>query len=650
MRKNLRHKFALLVLATGTLGLTACSDNANDSEALAPSTIDPKQWTLDAYMDTSVKPGDDFARYCWGTWYNENKDKEGDAGIWQDSEILQKSYVNSLNRKESKILESDLSNLGENEEEIEKLRQRISHLMEVRNEGNPYNIAKELGEFLAAGKNSLISREIDAYGNKGYYGITLSSKLTPNIQKPDVLPSDITPWLMTLGLSEENAQEVAENALTNEFKGANSIEPTEGRPEAGTNPDKEEGVNEYFCQGLGIDKSQLKNYVSKQVGLGEFIGQNATHLVDMMMCYEAADILLMSKAALEESETCRLTYSDDFLTSVTETLLCYPQSKEYSDKYCTTEMRNMAFNLMEDLRTTFAQRIDSRDWMSSTTKQEAKNKLNQMKFFACYPDNWIDCGFPQLKGNSLYEDVVILRQTWSNLCKELLSHDPREDQFNYALAQGYTTYLVNCFYTRETNTACIFAPFLMKPFYSTENSDATLYAIGCVMGHEMTHGFDNGGALYGPKGENVNWWTVADKQEFDTRAQLLVDCYNHLPGYIDCPGNVFAKGEKTLGENIADIGGLELALQLYTTKMTQQGYYGDELVKQQKRFFQAFANIWRIKGETKTIIEDLATDTHANNYTRILGTTMNCDRWYELYDVKWGDKNYLFPEKRTHIW
>lgn len=357
MRKNLRHKFALLLLATGTLGLTACSDNANDSETLAPSTIDPKQWTLDAYMDTSVKPGDDFARYCWGTWYNENKDKEGDVGIWQDCKILQKSYVNSLNRKESKILESDLSNLGENEEEIEKLRQRIRHLTEVRSEGNPYYIAKELGEFLVAGKNSIISCEIDNYGSKGYYGISLSNQLTPNIQKPDVLPSDITPWLMTLGLSEVDAQVVAENGLANEFKGANSIE-TEGRPEAGTDPDKKEGINEYFCQGLGIDKSQLKNYVSKQVGLGEFIEQNSTHLVDMMMCYEAADILLMSKAALEDSKRNEVTF-DDFLTSVTETLLCYPQSKEYSDKYCTTEMRNMAFNLMEDLRTTFAQRIDN---------------------------------------------------------------------------------------------------------------------------------------------------------------------------------------------------------------------------------------------------------------------------------------------------
>ncbi len=662
----LKHRLATLLLAAGTFSLTftACSDNTADL-ANTPSAVDPKQWNLDANMDTSVKPGDDFARYCWGKWYDEAGEPTGSkyfGTVAEASNVIDKK-LHAMDNKEDSQLTSDLSSLDEDEASLQKLRQRIQELNELRT-ASPAEVAKELGKFFAAGNNSLLSNSLLTLGEKNYITFytspILSKNLSSNLPHPNSIFSD---WLIELGLDEETAQKVVKEGVSSDF--TTKVEssdviiyeskesPTANKRRArvqDTTPDHI-AICEAFCEGMGIKTDQLfTDSLSSQVGMGGFIDLNASHLVDMMMCYEASDILLASKKALNEYRSSYPCEEDAFLERTVGNLLDYPKSKEFCEKYCTAEMRNMTFDMMEDIRTTFAKRLENIEWMTTTTKEAAKTKLYAMKFFACYPDKWIDAGLPALKGNSLYEDIQILRQTFVNLEKELLAINPREDMFNVAIALGYPTYLVNCFYNPYTNTVNIFAPFMMSPLYSSENSDATLYAIATVLGHEMTHGFDNQGALYGPKGENVNWWTVSDKQEYDARTLLLVDCYNHLPGYMNCPGSCFANGSRTLGENIADLGGLELALQAYTNKLEQQGYYGDELVKQQKRFFQAYANLWRSKFTESENIKTLKTDVHANAYTRILGSTMNCDRWYELYGVQWGDKYYLHPEKRTHIW
>ncbi len=669
-----KQRLATILLAASTLTLTftACSDNTADL-ANAPSTIDPKQWNLDENMDTSVKPGDDFARYCWGKWY----DAQGAAtehvsyGTFTEAQNEINKQLSSLGNKEDAQIASDLNRLGEDEANIEKLRQRIQELLELRTASNK-DIAEELGKFLASGKNSLIRTSLMPMGEKNYLSIEKSLTLSDDLEITATLSNTLfTNWLIELGLDGETAKKVVKDGISTTFTTNINEDTTDGSYEEDTDGSYEDmsavrskkrrarivdtgehlAICDAFCEGLGVKADQLfTDSLSTTMGIGAFIDLNASHIVDMMMCYEAADILLVSKQAQNAYFRTYSGEKDGFQEKIVGNLLDYPRSKAYCDKYCTAEMRNMTLDLMEDIRTTFAKRIDNLEWMTSTTKEAAKNKLYAMKFFACSPDKWLDAGFPSLKGNSLYEDIQILRQTYTALKKANLSINPREDMFNYAIASGYPTYTVNCFYIQFTNTVNIFAPFLMSPIYSSENSDATLYAVATVLGHEMTHGFDNDGALYGPKGEDINWWTVSDKQDYDTRTQLLVDCFNHLPGYMNCPGKCFSNGSKTLGENIADLGGLELALQAYTTKLEQQGYYGDELVKQQKRFFQAYANIWRSKSFEQQNIQDLTTDEHANEYARVLGSTMNCDRWYELYNVQWGDKYYLHPEKRTHIW
>ncbi len=638
MKHSFKHNLSLgLLVAAGALTFSACSDDiATD---VIPSTIDPKQWNLDANMDTIVKPGDDFARYCWGKWYDAQGEVRGDSSLGTIAEAYAEveKKLDNLDAKELKQMASELSNLGEDDAGMEQLRQNIQDLLELRLYGNEKEIAKELGKFLASGKRSSMCLTVEGFGDQCYYYIRRDanqdyvSDIAKNLNDGEASKWICGIWLEKLGMNREYITEVLKGGLSNQFYNVDA---------------QNDEIGKAFCQGLGIDENKLYN----SGGYGSFIYANARHIIDMMICHEAADILLVSQSAYKHYlEFCQLS-EDDFVKRSIRPMLRYPLSKEFCEKYCTEGMRSTVLKMMEDLRTTFASRIDQLTWMSSTTKQNAKEKLAAMKFHAICPDNWISEGFPELKGNSLYEDVQILRQTDAKLKNEFLSHNAREDMMNCNIINDSPTYTVNCFYDPYINAAIIFAPFMMSPFYSSENSDATLYAIGTVLGHEITHGFDNTGSKYGPYGEDKNWWTVSDKQEYDERTQLLVDCYNHLPGYMDCSGSTFTDGTLTLGENIADLGGLEIALQAYTEKLEKQGYYGDELEKQQKRFFQAYANIWRSKYSIDANEENLKTDVHANGYTRILGATMNCNRWYELYGVQWGDKNYLKPEKRTHIW
>ncbi len=634
MKSFARHAICSLLLAVGASFVASCSD---DDEIA--SAVDPKQWNLDQNMDTSVKPGDDFARYCWGTWY----DNAGEAtalglGTIPESALLTQEKVATLNDNELQQIYADASRLGENEDEQAALRQRIAELNALLKNPEPAKVAKALGEFLAAGRKSFISCKVFGKAETSKYFLskdtTCISDLAPSLPDKALMAS----WLVKLGLSEDEASDVAEKGLSaKNFNEQCTVT-------------SDEKVMNAFCEALGTEDERITPW-SDDFKIDGYIVTNAAALVRMMMCSEATDLVLVSRSALSDYETSLKQDEKTYLKAATDELVAYPRSKEYAEKYVTAETRQRVYEMMENIRSAFDQRLDQLTWMSSTTKKAAKEKLAAMKCFACYPDQWVSEGLPQLTGESLYEDMKILRQTRFNLKKVLYNSNPRETAFNIMLTTYYNTYTVNCCNDLETNTVHIFAPMTTSPFYSEENSDATLYAVGIILGHEITHGFDNNGAKRGAKGEDADWWTVSDKQDFEARSQLLIDCYNHLPAYMECPPYVYENGTKTLSENIADLGGLEAALQAYTTKLQKDGYRGDGLIKQQKRFFQAYANIWRSKYTLARNLKKLqSNNAHANEYTRVLGSTMNCDRWYEVYGVTWGDKYYLRPEKRTHIW
>lgn len=646
----LKKIFPVMLLPMAALAFTSCSDNTDDATT-NPSSADVK-WDIDEYMDTSVKPGDDFARYCWGKWY-DNAGEPDNYGLGTVAEAAATTFgkVAKLEGKEMKQLEGDIDKLyaAEDGQDMDGYNEVFEFMRKLRNQlANPdaLEVAKLLGKFYASGRNCMVQCNIIGNGEKNYFyflptSTDYISDMVTDKNKINVL-TDMMLWLLELGkITEDQAKDLIISMM---------VDPKfEKEKDADTQYAKynEEQITQAFCEAMGISPDQ----VFGGTAIGDAILQSRSMILQSMMWSLACDVPLLDKRHLDDLSKSKNMDAKTYLSAIMETskLLDYPQSKEYCDAYCTAEHRQKVFDLMEDLRTTFNKRIDNLEWMSNTTKEAAKKKLAAMKFYALYPDHWYETGIPQLEGESLYYDVMNLRKTRRNLQKQLLKVNPREDYLNVIFASQFTASTINCFYNPVVNSVLILAPLMSEPVYSLSDPDAKLYAVGTILGHEMTHAFDNSGAKYGPKGESENWWTVSDKQDFDSRTQLLVDCYNHLPGYQDCAATTFTDGAKTLGENIADIGGLELALEAYTNKLEQQGVQGEELVKAQKRFFQAYANIWRTKN-TQAHNQSLLTDSHANSYTRILGATMNCNRWYELYDVKWGDKNYLKPEKRTHIW
>lgn len=258
---------------------------------------------------------------------------------------------------------------------------------------------------------------------------------------------------------------------------------------------------------------------------------------------------------------------------------------------------------------------------------------------------------------TLVEAARMARKANMVLMFSFLGKDIKTHGFN-ALLQAFRSQIdlrtVNAFYVSVLNSITILPAFMMPPLYATEDHDAVKYATLYVFGHEITHGFDSMGANFDGLGNYRNWWTVQDRMDFEERYQQLIDCYDRLemmPWDRNYAGK-YCPGEQTLTENIADLGGFELARQAFIEKCQREGYYGVELDKQERKFYQAYANIWRAK-YLNTFVDYCmftAKDTHAIERERINGVVMNTDRWYELYNVQWGDNLYLRPEKRSHIW
>ena len=316
-------------------------------------------------------------------------------------------------------------------------------------------------------------------------------------------------------------------------------------------------------------------------------------------------------------------------------------------------------DMCEDIRSAFRERIASLDWMSAATKAKAQEKLAAIKF-NILPSTWYSEGLPELKGASLLEDVITLRQAAFALKKKMMGMETKENfvsinltdpDFDFVDFAYKKTNALNAYYVRFLNQVEILPNFMLPPAYDESASDAKLYGIlGSTIAHEITHGFDSEGAKYNKEGTRENWWTAEDSLKYVAKQQQLIDCYNHLLVYPDIENCLYVNGTQTLNENIADLGGTEAALDAYTKKLIREGYSGEELQKQQRRYYQAKAEYLRRKF-TKNGYETLfRNETHTADNARINGMVQNSDRWYDLFGVKPGDKLYLTPGKRTSIW
>jgi putative endopeptidase len=312
----------------------------------------------------------------------------------------------------------------------------------------------------------------------------------------------------------------------------------------------------------------------------------------------------------------------------------------YVKKYFPASSKAAAEAMVKNLITAFRTGIQNLAWMSSQTKRKAEAKLDTLKVSVGYPDHWRD-----------YSSLVIKPD-------DALGNHQRALKFEYELAKAkigkpiddnewwMTPQTVNAVNLPLQNALNFPAAILQPPFFDPNADPAANYgAIGAVIGHEISHSFDNNGAAFDSTGLLRNWWTKEDLARFEEQGQALADQVDTYKPFPDLSLN----GKLTLGENIADVAGLQAAYDAYHASLNGQeapvidGLTGDQ------RFFIAYAQAWRSKMRDELMRQIIATDGHAPGQYRAL-TVRNLDAWYDAFDVKPGDKLYLPPEDRVRIW
>lgn len=314
--------------------------------------------------------------------------------------------------------------------------------------------------------------------------------------------------------------------------------------------------------------------------------------------------------------------------------------KLYVEKYFPASAKKDVEGMVDTIKAAFATRVEKLDWLAPDTRKEALAKVRTIEVAVGYPDTWKDYGALKLGTDSAYANAeaasrVNYAQQLAKIGKPL---DKREWWMN---AQ-----LVNAVNLPVQNALNFPAAILQRPFFDPAADAAYNYgAIGAVIGHEISHSFDNNGAAFDSTGKMRNWWTPADLAKFNQAGKALADQFDT---YEPFPG-LHVNGKLTLGENIADIAGLAAAYDAYHASLKGKeapvidGYTGDQ------RFFIAYGQAWATKMRDEALRGRLATDGHAPGMYRAL-TVRNMDAWYKAFDVKPGDKLYLPPEKRVKVW
>ncbi|GAA4738371.1 M13 family metallopeptidase [Flavisolibacter ginsenosidimutans] len=313
----------------------------------------------------------------------------------------------------------------------------------------------------------------------------------------------------------------------------------------------------------------------------------------------------------------------------------------YVQKYFKGEAKTRMQEMVNNLQQTFAERIQRLDWMSEATKQRALQKLNAFTKKIAYPDKWKDYQGITINGADFVSNLRS-SATWS--------YDYMVNRLGKPVDRtewGMTPPTINAYYNPVNNEIAFPAGILQFPFFDFGADDAIIYGgIGSVIGHEMTHGFDDQGAQYGASGNLDNWWTKEDEAKFKAKTQQVVNQYNAYT-VLD---TIHVNGRLTLGENLADIGGLSIAYEAFTkTKQFKEGKKIDGFTPQQ-RFFLSWAQIWRNNTVPETASQLILTDPHSPGEYRANGAVVNNDAWYEAFNVQAGDKLYVAPEKRIKVW
>ena len=318
----------------------------------------------------------------------------------------------------------------------------------------------------------------------------------------------------------------------------------------------------------------------------------------------------------------------------------------YVKKYFPEENKARMLALVHNLQKALGQRIENLAWMSDETKAKALEKLNAMTIKIGYPDTWRDYTALDIKAEDTYYDNLRRAAKFEQDYSLSFLGKPVDKTKWYMTPQT-----VNAYYNPSSNEICFPAGILQYPFFDMSADDAFNYgAIGVVIGHEMTHGFDDQGCQFDKDGNMVNWWTAEDKAAFDKRTKVMEEAFNK----IEVAPGVHANGAFTLGENIADHGGLQVSYLAFcnneAAKPESERLQTRDGFTPAQRFFLAYANVWAGNIRPEEILQRTKSDPHSLGRWRVNGALPQIGAWYEAWDVQEDSPMYIAPEERVSIW
>lgn len=641
---------ATLFFCGATMTLTSCIDvvdnPVNPEQAYdAADELAKETFIHEQYMDRTVKPGDSFWQFALGSYLKKPDDFAGTMATAMVRQMSEMNDVESMKAYGSGHTMQLLLGPEPSADDEKAVLDGVLARMKPGNDISKADVIRNIGKLADLGYGALLNHDVWFIDGTLRYtvipGFACESK--SGTKKADEVAEIVKPILQDkLGIdtdSEEGAR-LLKNVLDIEDWISKFI--YEWRPTTAPEPVRvstasgDELTNAYR-EAFHIDGNTYQ--LPGVAKVFDLIDQyDATTLQTYLRYYACSKL---SKAMFSSGQQASNVYQQ--INAQSQSLfLEYHKAMLYrGDKW------KLALNLLEEMRTVFAQRIERLNWLSDATKAKAIEKLQAMGMNV-KPETTFNADF-KLTGKTPVEDLVQYKEQADDYLRNVLAGKPGRDyEWEYLLTSpnGLGLDAANAGY--DPNNQLIIYPFFLREefFPSDEKHIVIFYASLMSLGHEMTHGFDNYGATYDAIGRKSDWWTTEDKAKFEARQQVMIDRYNELEVLPGVP----ADGKNTLGENIADYGGFMLAWEMWNNKLQADGLTGEELRHQQREFFLAMANLWKQLTDEETLLNNLKTDVHSANHNRVNGVVRLIDEWYDLFGVKPGDKLYVEPEKRVKIW
>lgn len=642
-------------------------------------------------MDTLVRPGDDFAKYAAGHWIDKNP-KPAEYPIWGTAIKVHDDNIHALsalfeeiaagqNRKgsvEQKI--GDLYNMMMDStrlnadgakpimkylEEIRGLQTREELIAMCTREHD--NLFFDMGIYADEkdSKNNIvcIGQGGLSLPNKDYY----TSEDPQSVVTVEATKKYIKTLFTLVGCSEEEAAAKMNRIWEIETELAASHYSNEQLRDVEANYHKMSVAGmSALCGGFDWDGYLKANRYDRttEVDLGqpEPVAKGCELLMtlpleDLKTVYEyawinsSASILSddftdaqfeMNQAVVGVAQkTPRWKMAQGLVSNLMSDAVGQMYVKKHFSRQAKKEMLEMIANLQESL----GERIEAQEWMCDSTKAKALDKLAAFTVKVGYPDKWDDLsGLDIDPALSLYENVREAGKFYWELNYSKKYGKPVDpDEWHMP------AHMVNAYYNPTTNEICFPAGFLQPPLFDVNADAASNYgSVGVVIGHEMTHGFDDQGRLFTKEGNMENWWTTEDAEGFKKPCEAMVNYFNTL--WV-IPDQLHANGTLTLGENIADHGGLNIAYNAFRKWQEKHGRLADDNgFTPEQRFFLSYGRTWAGVASPELLSYLTMIDVHSVDFLRVNGALSLCDYWYDAFDIQPGDKYYVAPQDRVNIW